>query len=867
MRLVHTQNAWHLAGVLWLLFTAGCHLEDSPPIQLEPSASARVMVVLPRTLPAEPGMQVRVTLTPTAGDAVGGALTGGGGLWQGVMRGITSGEGAAVSATVQDERGALLARIDVPEVSLAAHRTALLVLVPRVIGEAPEARGAPFIDAVLGSVVEVRPTGQVTLRAVAEAASGGGALTYAWRASDGRFDDAHAAAPVWTAPETPGLVSLSLEVTSAEGQVATLDFPMRVSRDQGFGSDGAGAFNRWPRVMAPGSQPAGEVPHGDTLQLQAEAWDEDGDALTYAWTASCAGTFDDASLPSPRFTPSTPPEGACGACQFVVAVRDGRGGERVGSVDVCVVQRLPPIIVSTAQSRTEALGAEPVLLQAVAEDPRGEALTFQWTANTGLLEPAVRDGTRGEVRWSALSCVPDDVEPTVRLTVTNASGLSATHVYRIRWDDRRCGAFPPCSVQWEDGRLMLTADCTTEGTLYLPDGVTFDGAGHVVTAVDPEGGRFQGAVLRNRGGTAHVRDVTVEARGLSEQACDAGEAGLAGIRFIGASGSIQDSEVRALHQGAGRGACQEGVAIEVRHALDASGSVTVEILRNHVTGYQKAGIVASGRVVVAVEDNVAEGGGPSDLIARNGIQVSFGATGRVVGNRITGHIYSRPAYVAAGILVAGGGYYDAPVCEGLLIQGNTLEANDVGIDLSQAEADGGPLARSSNLVVVENTLSHDRVENGFPYQAAIADLGGGNVISRNRISGAGYARDTLPGATFDVDVVADEAAQVAFLTPSQDVAAGTCSGALVVQSQDAMGNLSALASSELVVEADGTGAVSFFRDSACTQVLLPLNGSGAMALEGPQQEAVFYFRAATAGALEVTVRGDGVSASQTHVVR
>ncbi|MFP2964092.1 right-handed parallel beta-helix repeat-containing protein [Myxococcus sp. 1LA] len=472
------------------------------------------------------------------------------------------------------------------------------------------------------------------------------------------------------------------------------------------------------------------------------------------------------------------------------------------------------------------------------------------------------------MRWSALSCVPADVEPTVRLTVTNTSGMSATHLYRIRWDDRRCGAFPPCSARWEDGRVTLTADCTTEGTVYIPDGATFDGAGHVVTAVDPEGGRFQGAVLRNRGDTAHVRDVTVEARGLTERACDAGEAGLAGIRFIGASGSIIDSEVRALHQDAGQGACQEGVAIEVRNALDASRVVTVEVLRNHITGYQKAGLVASGLVDVAVEDNVVEGGGPSALIARNGIQMSFGATGHVVGNRITGHSYSLPAYVAAGILVAGGAYYGAPVCEDILIQGNTLEANDIGIDLSQAEADGGPLAQSSRLLVVENMLSHDRVENGLPYQAAIADLGGGNVISRNRISGAGYARDTVPGATFDVDVVADEAAQVAFLTPSQDVAPGACSGALVVQSQDVLGNLSALASSALVVEADGgAGAVSFYRDAACTQVLLPPNGSGAVALEGPQQEAVFYFRAATAGSLVVRVRGDGVSASQTHVVR
>lgn len=864
MKRFDSQNPWRLAGLLWLVATAGCHLEDPLPIHLEPSASARVMVVLPRTLASGSVTEVRATLTSVEGEAADAVLAGGDGLWQGLVQRIASGRVVEASATVRGDGGEVLAHINVPSMVIDAHRTALAVLVPRATGSGTP--GAPFIDAVLGSLAEVRPQGQVALRAVA--ASGDGALTYAWRASAGSFSDASAAAPVWTAPDASGFATVSLQVTNAAGLGATLDFPVRVARDHGFGADGAATFNRWPLMVELGSLPSGEVQYGDALQLLAEGRDEDGDTLTYAWTANCEGTFDDASARSPRFTPSTPPSGVCGACQFHVTLRDGRGGEHVGSVDVCVVQRLPPIIVSTAQSRTEALGAEPVILQAVAEDPRGEALTFQWSANTGLLGTATQDGTRGEVRWAALSCVPADVEPSVRLTVTNASGMSATHVFRIRWDDRRCGAFPPCSARWDGGRVTLTADCTTEGTLYIPDGVTFDGAGHVVTAVDPEGGRFQGAVLRNRGDTAHVHAVTVEARGLLELACDAGEAGLAGIRLMGASGSITDNEVRALHQGAGQGACQEGVAIEVRHDRDASRAVQVEVLRNHVVGYQKAGIVASGRVDVAVEDNVVEGGGPSAVIARNGIQLSFGATGQVVGNRVTGNVYSGTAYVAAGILVAGGAYYGGPVCEDILIQHNTLEANDVGIDLSQAEADGGPLAQSSRLLVVENTLSHDVVANGVPYQAAVSDLGGANVISRNRVSGAGYSRETLPGMTFDVDVVADTAAQVAFLTPRRDVAAGACSEALVVQSQDALGNLSALASSLLVVEAGGdTGQVTFFGDAACTQAVEPLNGSGVMALEGPQQEAVFYFRAEQAGTLEVRVLGDGVSASQLHVVR
>ncbi|MFP2925399.1 right-handed parallel beta-helix repeat-containing protein, partial [Pyxidicoccus sp. 3LG] len=521
--------------------------------------------------------------------------------------------------------------------------------------------------------------------------------------------------------------------------------------------------------------------------------------------------------------------------------------------------------VSTSQSAPGASAAELVRLLATAEDPRGEPLTFTWTASAGLLGPPARTGDTGEVDWSALSCVPADVVPTVELTVTNASGLSASHVFTVEWGGARCGAHPPCMAALADARVALQADCTTESTIFIPDGYTFDGAGHVLTAVDAEGGHFQGAVLRNRGGTAHVRDVTVSARGLSEQVCDVGEAGLGGILLEGASGSILDSEVVDLIQKEGEGGCQEGTAIAVRNAEDAEEVVRVDVLRNRVAGYQKAGILGTGRVDVTVEGNTVEGGGPVATIARNGIQVSYGATGRVTGNTVTGHSYTGPGFVASGILVAGGPLYGAPLCQGVVIRDNTLADNDVGINLAQGAEDGGP-PEPTRLEVVENTLSSEALTNGYPYQAAISDYGGANIISRNRISGAGYDRATQPDVTFDVDVVAEEATRVVFLTPSREVAAGACSGALVVQSQDAAGNLSSLAVPTLQLNAGGVEGVTLYGDAACTEELAGAEQAWELALEGAQREAVFYFQAPTEGAVTVSVTGDGVSAEQTQTV-
>ncbi|MBZ4417458.1 right-handed parallel beta-helix repeat-containing protein [Myxococcus sp. RHSTA-1-4] len=850
-----------MAGAL--LLAAGCHLDEEPGIDLEPFASARMVVALPRSLPAASVAHVQVVALPGEGDSSGQELSGQGSQWQGSVRGMPSGGDATLRATVLDAQGAEVARGEVQGVELVRFRPALVVLVPQApsAGE-PVGNAAPFIDAVVASDAVARPGVELALRAVAHDPNPGEALTYAWRAPAGSFSDATLAAPVWTPPAERGAVTLTLQVTDARGAAATLDFTVPVGGE----SEGQAVFNRWPSLAELGARPAPEVSVGSPVALQAVGVDDDGDALTYAWTATCEGDFDDASVAQASFTPTALPEGACNNCRLSLLVSDGFGGQREGTVDLCVVRKLPPVIVSTSQSAPGARAAELVRLTATAEDPQNEQLTFTWTANTGLLGAPERAGGSGEVDWAALSCVPADVAPTVRLTVTNASGLSATHTFTVDWGDRRCGQFPPCSVTLADARVALDADCTTESTVFIPDGHTFDGAGHVLTAVDPEGGRFQGAVLRNRGATAHVSNARVEARGLAGSLCDDGANALSGIRLEGASGSITDSEVVDLHQQGSTGGCQEGTAIEVRNAVDAADSVRVDVLRNSVAGYQKGGIVASGKVEVMVEGNTVDGGGPVAAIARNGILVGSGATGRVSGNTVRGHSYTGPGTVASGILVVGGPNGGTPLSKDVVIRGNTLEGNDVGINLSQSSADGtGAPPEPTRIQVVENMLNSEAVTNGYPYQAAIADYGGANIISRNRISGAGYDRATQPGVTFDVDVLAEAASRVAFLTPERRVAVGACSGALVVQSQDATGNLSALASSALVVRSESAG-VTFYRDDACTEEL-PVSGeSRALTLEAPHQEAVFYFRAIQAGAVTVSVTGDGVSVSQAQTV-
>ena len=56
-----------------------------------------------------------------------------------------------------------------------------------------------------------------------------------------------------------------------------------------------------------------------------------------------------------------------------------------------------------------------------------------------------------------------------------------------------------CSFTTVDSVMTLTENCSTDTTIIVPDGFTLDGAGYTITAYDPPGGHFVGAVVKNGG--------------------------------------------------------------------------------------------------------------------------------------------------------------------------------------------------------------------------------------------------------------------------------------------------------------------------------------------------------------------------------
>lgn len=299
--------------------------------------------------------------------------------------------------------------------------------------------------------------------------------------------------------------------------------------------------------------------------------------------------------------------------------------------------------------------------------------------------------------------------------------------------------------------MTLQVDCSTSSTITVPDGFTLDGAGHTITAVDPANGHFVGAVVANAGKTATVKNLVIKASGLAN-VCDAGANRLRGIMFEGASGAITGNTILGINQGAS--GCQEGNAIEARYFPTAGsnkGLLPVTISGNKVANYQKTGIVANGSVSATITDNEVIGAGPIGYIAQNGIQVGFGASAKVMRNTVVGNSYTGASTVSGGVLVVGGPGYGGGFVTDTLIQHNTVRNNDVGVYVSQYEADFSAPATRTDIKVMNNVISSDGVHNGYVYQAGISDVGNGDKLISNKISGVGYDPKTLPGSTFDVD--------------------------------------------------------------------------------------------------------------------
>jgi len=276
-----------------------------------------------------------------------------------------------------------------------------------------------------------------------------------------------------------------------------------------------------------------------------------------------------------------------------------------------------------------------------------------------------------------------------------------------------------CSFERHGRVLALVADCITTHSIVIPDGFTLDGRHHRITARDPEGGSFAGAIVRNGGREAHVwrlrlatDDLRVTCHPSSPE-----DTRLRGILFENASGSIRESHVESVAQRAF--GCQEGMGIEVRalgpHTADAPEQVS--ITANRVEGFQKTGVLVLGSAQVGLCLNRITGAGERTDIAQNGVQISRGARADIKLNRIRGVAYAGADWSAVGVLVE-------DTAELSIAMNRVLDA-DVGIWLE----------RASNVSVEANHV-HGAREDAVVIDGSTGPATG-NDVRRNSLSAEG----------------------------------------------------------------------------------------------------------------------------------
>jgi hypothetical protein len=152
--------------------------------------------------------------------------------------------------------------------------------------------------------------------------------------------------------------------------------------------------------------------------------------------------------------------------------------------------------------------------------------------------------------------------------------------------------------------------------------------------------------------------------------------------FVGGGGTLKSTNMAingASTNVADLKGCQYGVAVEVGNKTPAEvGHATLS--KDTVTGYQKNGpTVKSSGSTMTITASTITGEGPSPTIAQNGVQISFGAQGKISSSTISGNecelvgtcSSTNVAEQATGVL-----FYQA--ASGSHLNTSTVKENDIG---------------------------------------------------------------------------------------------------------------------------------------------------------------------------------------------
>jgi hypothetical protein len=232
---------------------------------------------------------------------------------------------------------------------------------------------------------------------------------------------------------------------------------------------------------------------------------------------------------------------------------------------------------------------------------------------------------------------------------------------------------------------------------------------------------------------------------------------LRGIYYQNASGTINEVVTRNQILPAGFTGCQAGQGIFVQSGY-SSGQANVLIENSTVHSFQKNGITVDGPGAQGrLEYNYITGVGPTEGAAENGVQISDGAQGTVLGNVVTNEIWAPDVFgdtgdAASGILVY--------ASENVQIENNTVASTQYGIVTVTDPINGVTIHNSgglgdktvvknnavldtflydaidlcSNSNTAENNLVSNAAESGVHLDSTCNSTGKNNVVNGNTIT-------------------------------------------------------------------------------------------------------------------------------------
>jgi parallel beta-helix repeat protein len=288
-------------------------------------------------------------------------------------------------------------------------------------------------------------------------------------------------------------------------------------------------------------------------------------------------------------------------------------------------------------------------------------------------------------------------------------------------------------------------------------GITYAGADAVVIA-PPAGGLVQNAtgvgteagnpiaaqiLAQNTAGPVLISNLTVDGTG-NGLACGPD---VRGILFQSASGTVNHVAVRNQIPNDVPNGCQVGQGIYVETDTGLTSAVIIE--GSSVHNYNKNGIVARyAGTTVTINGNYVQGSGvvPSGGAAQNGIELAFGAAGKISNNTVIDNFYGDITLASSSDILL----YDAAENAAITVSTNTVGNSQIPIALITDTAGlGDGVTVSSNKIfgtstddaidactngntITKNTVFNS-AQSGVHFDASCGGTGNNNIAQQNTI--------------------------------------------------------------------------------------------------------------------------------------